>query len=172
MKCWRLLLTLAGLGLSAGLAAANDPPRGVPGQIIYPHVQITPAPVTPPTIVGPAHYVPPNYPRLSVDQADPRPLGVLLQRFGLGCWSHINFVGTGSLRSELTYAFGHSRAFFSEPCLHGPQAVPVGQPMPPPNVAPSGVLSYPGYMITPANPWPPVAGMPTVPGPGCHPLHP
>src|SRR5262249_20228830 len=83
------------------------------------------------------YYMPPNYPRLSVDPADPRPLGVFLQRFGLGCWSHINFVGTGSLRSEVSFAFSHSRTYFSEPCRHGPYRVPVGQPIPPPNVAPS-----------------------------------
>ena len=46
MKRWRLLLALAGLGLSLGLARANDPPLGVPGQILYPHTQIAPPPVT------------------------------------------------------------------------------------------------------------------------------
>jgi hypothetical protein len=169
MKRWRLQLAMAWLGLATGLAAAENPPLGVPGQIIYPHVQILPPPRTPATIVGPTIYMPPNYPRLPVDPSDPRPLGVLLQRFGVGCWSHINIVGTGSLRSELTFAFGHSRAYFSEPCMHGPQAVPVGQPIPPPNVAPYGVLSYPGFIVPPANPWPSVPGMAPVPGPGCPP---
>jgi hypothetical protein len=172
MKRWRLQLALAWLGLATGLAAANDPPLGVPGQMIYPHVQILPPPRTPATIVGPAYYMPPNYPRLSVDPADSRPLGVLLQRFGLGCWSHINYVGTGSLRSELSFAFGHSRAYFSEPCRHGPYPVPVGQPIPPPNLARYGVLSNPGFIPAPPLPWPdsfPLPGTPSFRPPPHHP---
>jgi len=37
-----------------------------------------------------------------------------------GCWSHHNYFGCGSLKSECTFIFGSCRAFFGEPCLQGP----------------------------------------------------
>ena len=146
MTRWRFLFALTALGLRVGLAAANDPPPGVPGQMIYPHTQIANQPLTPPTMVGPAFYIPPNYPHLQNNPAAPRPLRTALQRIGVGCWSHFNQLGCSNLRSETAFIFGSCRTFFGQPCQHGPQVVPPGEPMPPPNVAPDGIL--PGNPIT------------------------
>ncbi len=147
MMRWRLLFTLAGLGLSIGLARANDPPTGVPGQIFYPHTQLAPVPATPPTMAGPPFYTPPNYPPLPFASQTDRPVRVWLQKLGTGCWSHVNNVGCGSFRADMTFIFGSCRAFFGEPCQHGPQSPPPGQPMPPPNVAPWGILNPPPYGV-------------------------
>jgi hypothetical protein len=150
MKRWRLLGVLVGLGLSIGSARANDPPLGVPGQIFYPHTQIAPPPVTGPTMTGPAYYTPPNYPALPPIVDGPRPIRVLMQKFGVGCWSHMNNITCGSLRADLTFAFSACRPWIGEPCQHGPQAVPPGEPMPPPSLAPWGILNpVPYSMSTP-----------------------
>src|SRR5262245_38783694 len=123
MKRWRVVFAVAGLGLWAGFARANEPTAGVPGQLFYPHHQISPPPVTPPTQVGPTLYVPPQYPPLPYDANNSRWIGTCLQRFGVGCWSHHNCIGCSSLRSTLTFYFGSCRAYFMEPCLHGPPPV-------------------------------------------------
>jgi hypothetical protein len=141
MERWRLLSVLAALGLSVGSARANDPPRGVPGQIFYPHTQVVPVPETPPSMVGPSFYIPPQYPPLPFAAQTSRPIRVWMQKCGVGCWSHINTIGCGSLRADWEFIFGSCRTFFGEPCQHGPQSVPIGQPMPHPNVAPWGILT-------------------------------
>jgi hypothetical protein len=38
----------------------------------------------------------------------------------LGCWTHHNMFGCGSLRSETTFIFGSCRAFFGQQCLKEP----------------------------------------------------
>jgi hypothetical protein len=38
----------------------------------------------------------------------------------LGCWANHNEFGSGSFKSEVTYIFGSSRAFFGQPCMKGP----------------------------------------------------
>ncbi len=127
-----------------GLAKAQSG-YGVPGQVFYPHTQTAPPPATPPTAVGPAQYVPPNYPHLDPEPGNPRPVRNNLQRIGVGCWSHHNLPTCSSLRSELTFVFGSCRAFFSEPCLHGPPPVPLpgtpGERTPALSLAPMGILS-------------------------------
>jgi hypothetical protein len=150
MTRWRLLFTLTALGLCAGPAAAHEPTLGVPGQMIYPHSQIARKPLTPPTEVGPSFYIPPNYPHLQNNPDAPRPIRTALQRVGVGCWSHFNQLGCGNLRSENAFIWGSCRTFFGQPCQHGPQEVPPGGPIPPPNVIPWGVL--PGNPIVYAPP--------------------
>jgi hypothetical protein len=166
MKRWRVVFAVAGLGLWAGLARANEPTPGVPGQLFYPHNQISPPPATPPTQVGPTQYVPPQYPPLPYDPNNPRWIGTCLQRFGVGCWSHHNCIGCSSLRSSLTFCFGSCRAYFNEPCLHGPPPVTPAKPMPRPNLAPYGILNAPGYPTASLPPGPPP---PEPHPPGAHP---
>jgi hypothetical protein len=164
MNRWRFLFALAGLGLSITLARASDPPLGEPGQIFYPHTQIVPPPVTPPTQAGPPFYTPPNYPTLPVATETSRPVRVWMQKCGIGCWSHLSSVGCGSLRADWEFVFGSCRTFFGEPCQHGPQRVPPGEPMPPPNLAPWGILN-------PA-PYPVAAHVPVTTAPGVSPAIP
>jgi hypothetical protein len=166
MQRWRCPLVLVGLALSAGLGRAQEEigvpvesvvageevihgpggaegEYGVPGQIIYPHTQTAPPAVTPPTFVGPPSYTPPQYPPLEADPENPRPIRTCLQRFGVGCWAHLNNTTCGSLRSELEFVFGSCRAFFGESCKHGPPVVPIPQGYGPPSTAPWGLMPAP-----------------------------
>jgi len=43
---------------------------------------------------------------------------------GVGCWSHHNYYGCSSWKSEGTFIFGSCRSFFGEPCLAGPPQPP------------------------------------------------
>jgi hypothetical protein len=84
-----------------------------------------PPPSGPPTHVGAPLYIPPQYPPVQ-SQYGSRPIRNVLQFLGVGCWSHHTHpYSCGSLRSELTFIFGSCRAFFSEPCMHGPPQVPM-----------------------------------------------
>jgi hypothetical protein len=38
----------------------------------------------------------------------------------IGCWTHPNMFGCGSLRGDLLFTFGSCRAFFGQQCLKGP----------------------------------------------------
>jgi hypothetical protein len=124
-----------------GLAGHSQQPYGTPGQVFYPHTQTAPPAVTPPTVVGPVPYTPPPYPPLDWDPVQPRPVRNILQRFGVGCWSHHTLPTCGSLRAHLTFVFGSCRAYFGESCAHGPTPVPiVGAEERPPSTAPWGPL--------------------------------
>jgi hypothetical protein len=52
----------------------------------------------------------------------------------LGCWTHHNRFGCGSLHSEWTFIFGSCRAFFGDPCRKGPPP----SPLPPGSNPPDG----------------------------------
>ncbi len=45
-----------------------------------------------------------------------RPVNTVLRYFGACCWSDVNHVGCGSLKSECTYVFGSCRSFYKEQC--------------------------------------------------------
>jgi hypothetical protein len=47
-----------------------------------------------------------------------------LNKFGIGCWSHHNNVGCGSLKAECTFIFSSCRVFYGEPCFNGPPPDP------------------------------------------------
>ncbi len=169
MKPRRLTLALAGLGLWAGLAQAQQPPAG-PELVPPPAAQVMQAPaaaplpdtIPPPEIieadlsvtggplgsvgapalpglphaanpppggipnqVGQPPYAPPQYPPIRT-QTGYRPIRNTLQYLGVCCWSHHNsYYSCGSLCSELRFVFGSCRAFFGEPCQHGPPAMPL-----------------------------------------------
>jgi hypothetical protein len=137
MTSLRLPFVLLGFALSAGyvgaqvIQPANDTMSGNVQEIqlvndTMPSIhafQIGTA-KGPPTYVGPAAYSPPQYP--IVEEA--RPGGFVrrcLNKCGLGCWSHHNRPTCSSCRSELTFIFGSCRAFFGEPCMQGPPAIPL-----------------------------------------------
>lgn len=116
------------------------------------HVPVTATHVPPPTQTGRFDHMPPQYP-LVKSQFGNRPILNTLQRLGVGCWSHISSVGCSSLGSELTFIFGSCRAFYGEPCQHGPPPVPLpaGATAPPPLApvhavpAPAGPIDHVPY---------------------------
>ncbi len=175
MKPRRLTLALAGLGLWAGLAQAQQPagpmyvqlPGGQVVQVVTPVTMpdtipppeiieadfpvdgppagiatakgwtglphaANPAPGGIPNQVGQPAYAPPQYPPVQT-QYGPRPMRNALNFLGVCCWSHhTSHMSCGSLCSELRFVFGSCRAFFAEPCEHGPpgHGVPGPQPRP------------------------------------------
>lgn len=129
----RLLLSTAiALGLGSALSAAEPPRTLRPVQLIT-QVPATP-PVTPVPIVAPppitSGYAPAHISTLPIHELDnlnaahsagpKKPCREWLQKCGLGCWSSINSIGCGSLRSECDFIFGSCRKFYGEPCVDAP----------------------------------------------------
>jgi hypothetical protein len=133
-----LLAAALGLGATAGLARAGEPPPHYPAEA-------GPAPAD----HGGGHHHHRLFPRLR---------NLISPQQPLGCYSHFNDYSCNSLPSTCDFIFGGCRKFFSEACLKGPPASPVpgfdihtltfaGQPGYPGTVPPSygaGYGAFPG----------------------------
>lgn len=132
MRSWLMRAVWAsvlGMGVAAGLARGADDPLRV---VVPPGPDLFPAPHPG---AGPAAVPPLTLPYYDPDSLEPPP-GKWPRfrqwlRKPIGCWTHHNTPACGSLRSELTFAFGSCRAFYGEPCVKTPPPWPF-----PPNPAP------------------------------------
>ncbi len=133
------LAALVGLGMTIGLARAQQPAQ-----------QPAPPPAVntePWAVIDYGGGAPPPPPPALSDEVPPFPrkgpvrdwFHDCMHKQGVGCWSHHNYYGCSSWKSEATFVFGSCRAFFGEPCLPGPPQAPV-----PPGYAPAAAMGNPG----------------------------
>jgi hypothetical protein len=127
-----LFASVLGLGVTAGLIRADQPP------IPSPQVIVEPGPTSEVggtvAMPGAAADIKPTPRRHFVCDA----IHKYIVSHPWYCWSHHNSVGCGSWKAEWDFLWGSCRTFYGEPCFKGPP--------PPPNYL------YYGYAPPPAPP--------------------
>lgn len=114
-----LLAAALGLGVTAGLARADDPPSP-PAPVIEAEGTVPPGAV--PSDGVPC--APPKHKFLSCLRK--RNVGQTVHKHPkVGCYANFNDFTCTNLHTELLWAFGSCRQFFGERCLKGPPPSPV-----------------------------------------------
>jgi hypothetical protein len=62
---------------------------------------------------------------VAVDPSVRARLKTFLNKIGHCCWATINTDGCGSFHSDATFIFGSCRHFWGDPCLPGPEPLPL-----------------------------------------------
>jgi hypothetical protein len=128
-KFWlRQGVIVLAIALPSGLGRAQEVVEAPPP----PAAPLAPAPLAPAPAPGPGTtpdgrwfpYGPLEVQEVSAASPRPRrPVNTFLRHFNACCWSDINHVGCGSLKSECNYVFGSCRSFYKEQC-EAPQPHP------------------------------------------------
>ena len=133
------LAAVVGLGVTVSLAGAQQP-------MVQPVPQPAPKPapsVEPWEVIETGGGAAQHPVAVQIDEVPPFPrkgpvrdwFHDCMHGIGVGCWSHHNYYGCSSWKSEFTFVFGSCRQFFGEPCLAGPPQPPYppGYTPPPPS---------------------------------------
>lgn len=123
-----LLAAALGLGVTAGLARAEEKAPTQAAPAVAPQVEAVPhelAPeAAPATAPAPGHHGGARHPVLALLR--PRTyIEAVRSHLPLGCYGHHNDYSCSSLHAERTFLFGSCRQFYGERCLKGPPLSPV-----------------------------------------------
>ncbi|MBI1917814.1 MAG: hypothetical protein HYS12_24225 [Planctomycetes bacterium] len=123
-----LLAAALGLGVTAGLARAEEKELGRPAPAVVPPAEAVPQEVAleaaPEATPAPGRHCGARHPVLALLR--PRTyVEAVRSHLPLGCYGHHNDYSCGSIHSELTFLFGSCRQFYGERCLKSPPLSPV-----------------------------------------------
>lgn len=110
LGCWFMAKPVPAHGQSAG-------PPVMQQEVIYPQETVT----TVPAFAGDKISSEPTFSSAGCKRC--HRLRNKMANHPCKCWSHHNYMGCGSFRSECRFIFGSCRQFFNEPCLKGPPSL-------------------------------------------------
>ena len=122
-----LLAAALGLGVTAGLARAEEKVLALPTPTVAPPTEMMPHEIAPEAAAeaAPAQGQGCGTRHRVLALLRPRTyIEALRSGQPLGCYAHHNDYSCGSLHSECTFLFGSCRQFYGEPCLKGPPPLP------------------------------------------------